>query len=539
MPALRRVDGADGVSLLVPGTASALERLLTPEPERPPVGDPVEFCRDVLGVSPWSMQREVLRKIAETGPDAPRRLALPACHGPGKTALAAWAMAWWLESAPDRFAISSAPTGDQVKGLLWKELNRAHYRGQLRGTITGLTGAGAARWHAGGELIAWGRKPQDLRDPEQARQAFQGAHATGGVLVVLDEATGIPGWLWEGALSLLTNASSRILAIGNPDDPASTFAAKCAPGSGWWVRHVSAFDTPLFTGEPVSEHARAGLVSPEWVRDAEQDYGGKDNPLYQSKVLGRFPDRSDDLVVQPRHIREAWQRDLPGRVPGAYGLDVARSPTGDESALYRNRGGVIRRVDSWRGLPITARAGEPSTVDRVVGYVQATPAVPVVVDTDGLGAGAYDGLRAVDLPSGHTIRAAPFTASGPARRPDRFDSRRSELWWDARKALELGEWDLDPDDEVLAAQLQTPRWWIVRGRIHVETKDELKRRGKPSPDRADAAIMAAIGAPIDLRGVGPMGEGAPKPRPRQNVGGVPAALKVAPGEGARLRDRRM
>lgn len=519
------------------GTADALERRLTPEPERPPIGDPVKWTRERLDLSPWSIQREVMRKLAETGPTAPRRLAVPACHGPGKTAMAAWAAGWWIDSAPigERFVVSAAPTGDQVKGLLWKELNRAHYRGGLPGKITGLTGSGSVRWHVGEELVGWGRKPQDLADPEQARQAFQGIHAPGGVLVILDEATGIPEWLWEAALSLLTNASSRILAIGNPDDPSSTFAAKCEPGSGWWVRHISAFETPLFTGEPVSEAAKAGLVSPEWVRDAEQDYGGADNPLYQSKVLGVFPDRSDTLTISPRFVKRAQLQDLPGRVMGAYGLDVARSPTGDETALYRNRGGVIRLVDSWRGLPITADDDlEDSTVARVDRLTKATPAVPIVVDVDGLGAGAFDGLRA------RKRRAVPFSSAGPARRPDRFDSRRSELWWEARLALERGEWDIDPEDELLAAQLLTPRWWPDgRGRIHVESKDELKRRGKKSPDRADAAIESAFGAPLDLRGTGPMGEGAPPPRPQPRPGGVPTELRVDRGEAKRLRDRPM
>jgi hypothetical protein len=520
------------VSVLVSGFGAAFKRRMTPEPERAVHADPVKHAHEVLRVQPWSVQREVMRAVASG--EGGGRCAVPACHGPGKTALAAWLATWWIDGAPpgDRLVVTSAPTGDQVKGLLWREIAKAHRRGNLPGSITGLKGGGAVTWHIGDEMVAWGRKPQDLSDPDQARQAFSGVHAPGGVLVLLDEATGVPTWLWEAALSLLTNESSRILAIGNPDDPSSTFAEKCAPGSGWWVRHVSAFETPLFTGEAVSEAARRGLVTPKWVENARQDYGGEDNPLYQSKVEGRFPDRSDDLVVQPRHVRRAWELDLPGRARGSFGYDVARSPTGDDSALYRNRGGVLRHVDSWKGLPITAAPGEPSGVDRVAGHVKGTPAVPVVVDADGLGAGAYDGLRALK------INAVPFSAAGPARRPERFDSRRSELWWDARKALELGEWDLDPADEVLAAQLQTPRYWTVRGRIHVETKDELKRRGKPSPDRADAAIMAVFGAPIDLRGEAPMGQRAPKPKGRQRPS-VPEDLRLKRGEGSRLRDRPM
>ncbi len=522
------------MSLLYRGTAAALQRALTPEPERAPIGDPVEWTRDRLSITPWSIQRLIMRKLAETGDDAPRRLGVPACHGPGKTAMAAWIAAWWIDSASapgKRKVISSAPTGTQVATLLWGEISKAHYAGGLPGRITGLSSE-QPRWYIGDELVGMGRKPQDLVDPNQAMQAFQGMHAEEGVLVILDEATGIPGWLWSAALSLLTNAPSRILAIGNPDDPSSTFAEKTAPGSGWWVRHIDAFETPLFTGEPVSARAAASLVSPEWVRDAEQDYGGQDNPLYISKVRGQWPDVADDLVVQPRHIRTAFDLVLPGRARGSFGLDVARSPTGDESALYRNRGGVIRYVDSWKGLPITAETGRESVVTRMENHCLPLPGVPVVIDTDGLGIGAYDGAVAVGL------KAVRFTASGPAHRADRFDSRRSELWWSAREALRLGEWDLDEADEVLAAQLQTPKWWIIRGRIHVETKDELSRRGKKSPDRADAAIIAAFGAPIDLRDLGELGAPAPR-RPRRDAGGVPASMRVRTGETSGIKTRPM
>jgi hypothetical protein len=56
-----------------------------------------------------------------------------------------------------------------------------------------------------------------------------------------------------------------VLAIGNPDDPASHFAQICKPGSGWHVITVSAFDTPADTGEKVPAELLPRLVSPEWV----------------------------------------------------------------------------------------------------------------------------------------------------------------------------------------------------------------------------------------------------------------------------------
>lgn len=538
MPGVWWLDGSAPLTFLIQGTSAALERKMTPEPERPPMGDPAEWARDRLNASLWSVQRMILRKLFEKGPDAPRRIAIPSCHGSGKSFTAGIAAAAWIDSASypgARKVVSTAPTGAQVANILWDGINDLHYRGGLPGKITGIQSE-APRWHIGQTLVGLGRKPQDLTNLDQARQAFQGMHAPEGVLFLIDEATGVPSWLWEAGLSLLTNASSRVLAIGNPDDPSCTFAEKCQPGSGWFVHHISAFDTPLFTGEPISDAAAAGLVSPEWVQDAEQDYGGKDNPLYISKVTGQFPDKSDTLVISPHLVKQAQLRELPGRERGAFGLDVARSPTGDWSALYRMRGGVARLVDKWRGLPITAKPHEDSTVARTYRHVSPTPAVPVVIDTDGLGAGALDGLRAMQDPE---VRPAPFSMAGPARQPERFDSRRSEMWWMARETLHRGEWDLDDADEQLAAELLTPRWWIdARGRIHVETKKELAKRGVRSTDCADAVIMADAGAPIDLTPKGDLGARGHVP-PKKTVGGVPTSLRVRPGETGRIKDRPM
>lgn len=519
------------MSLLVPGTAGAVERRLTPEPERDVPNDPVEWVRQRTDEHPWSRQREWLRSVQTN-----RATALPSCHGPGKTKAGGWLVNWWLDGAPigSRRAVTTAPTGDQVKGLLWKEVAQTKLAAAMPGHITGLKGSGAVRWHVGEVEVAIGRRPQDLTNLDQARQAFSGYHATDGVLVIVDEATGVPEWIWQALTSLLTSDRDRIVAFGNPDDPSSRFAEVCAPGTRWHTIHTSAFECPNFTNEAVPEVVKRATVSKQWVEDAEEDYGGKDNPLYVSKVLGQFPDTSDNLVITPRMIREAWANDLPGSARGAYGLDVARSPTGDESALYRNRGGVVRFIDAWRGLPITAKPGAASTVDRTWGHCKRTPAVPIVVDVDGLGAGAFDGLVAID-----GCKAAPFSSSGPARRKDRFDSRRSELWWEFRGRMLDGSIDLDELDPTLAAQLQTLRWDTRGGRIHVETKDELAKRGKKSPDRADAAIMSVIGEPMNLSDDSPDAEAKRQQRARAAAKRKPDGVRIKRGEGAALRNRPM
>jgi hypothetical protein len=67
-------------------------------------------------------------------------------------------------------------------------------------------------------------------------------------------------------------------------------------------------------------------------------------------------------------------------------------------------------------------------------------------------------------------------------------------FWTLRELFEAGEIDIDPDDDKLAAQLGSIKWTVdSRGRIKIESKDDMRKRGMPSPDRADTVAMAFSG----------------------------------------------
>jgi hypothetical protein len=490
-------------ALLPRGTGDTVARQLTPEPERPVPTDPVEWIRERGGFA-WSKQREILRSVVEH-----HDTYVPSCHSAGKSRVAAEAAAYWIASHPvgEALVVTTAPTDEQVEKVVWKEVGRVKADAGLPGSIAG------ANWHVGPAgartLVGFGVKPQKRVNIEQGMQRMQGHHARY-LLVIIDEATGVEPWIWDAVDSLASNVNARVLAIGNPDDPSSEFGKRCdastgslhKPGERYVTRlgaHVipiDAYATPNFTGERVPEWLREHLVAREYAETMIARHG-EENPLVVSKVRGLFPDRSTYSVISPALIRRAWALVLPGFRRGAYGLDVARSAHGDESALYRDRGGVIRAVDVWRE-PDTTR-----TTERVLRHTQTTPEVPIAVDVDGIGGGVFDllrrGLPDLGMAIGRPRMVVPFSVASPAREPTRFDGRRSEVWWAAREELESGLWDLDPADEDLAAQLTAPRWRVDhRGRIHVESKDELAARGISSPDRADAAIMARFGrSPID------------------------------------------
>jgi hypothetical protein len=458
---------------LPPGTAENVLRRVTPEPERPLPRDPVVWVREELREHLWSDQRALMRAVQEH-----RRVAWKACHGPGKSYSASRLAAWWIEGHPrgEAKVITTAPSGHQVRTILWGEIGRTHDRHGLAGTITR---GQVPEWTINGEVVGFGRKPADYVNPEQARTQFQGSHARY-LLVILDEACGIPLWLWEAIDTLVTNEYGRILAIGNPDDPTTQFEKVCRPGSGWHVLSTSVFATPNFTGERVPEQLREMLPSRTWVEERRQAWG-EDSPLWKSKVLAEFPETADDVVVTPQMVREAHERDLPGLARGRFGMDVARLGP-DETVIYRNRGGVIRLVDAWRKMDTTRSA------IRTANIIDADPAlkyVPMTIDVVGLGAGVFDPL------ANQGYRVHPFNGGEQAREPERYVNRRTEAWWVFRQAMEAGLIDLDPADELLAAQLQQPKWREDAGRrIRLETKEEMAKRGLKSPDRADAAVMA-------------------------------------------------
>jgi hypothetical protein len=458
------------------GTSDVVIREMWPEPS-PYQNDPGNWIRDKLGAFIWSKQQEICDSVATH-----RYTGVKACHGPGKSYTAARVAAWWLDPTVHElgsaFVVTTAPSWPQVQAILWRELRRAHRKAGLPGRIT-LD----CHWYMGEgrsdeELIAMGRKPSDYDE-----NAFQGLHAPH-ILVLIDEASGIPPSLWVAVETLMTSEHSRMLALGNPDDPSSDFAKKCKI----WEREedaevisISAFDTPNFTGEYVPEDVAAAIVTERWVEDRRKDWG-EESILWTSRVLGEFPDLSDDYLFSPAMLQKAYSRNLPGFDKGRYGIDIARKGS-NKSEMYRNRGGMIRHVKSWAKYDTMKSA---DTINHILSEHMVNP-VPAVIDGIGVGAGVYDRLFQL----GHEV--GMFIASMRALNPVKFYNRRAEIYWQFREAMEEGSIDLDEADEKLAGELTSIKYWINgRGQIQLETKEDMEERGVASPDRADACVMSTV-----------------------------------------------
>jgi len=115
------------------------------------------------------------------------------------------------------------------------------------------------------------------------------------------------------------------------------------------------------------------------------------------------------------------------------------------------------------------------------------------VDFTGIGQGMCD--RADELGD---ERITGIRIGEPSSDPETYVNLRAEAWWQLRERFQPdenghAEIDIDPEDDELAAQLgKVKRKPRSDGRIQIESKEEMRRRGMPSPDDADAVVLSFV-----------------------------------------------
>lgn len=446
-----------------PTLAAAIRQRVDSLRPSPWATDPAGWCTH-HGDHLWTAQQAICSSVV-----AHTRTAVQSCHGIGKSFISARLALWWIDSHPPGTAIvvTSAPTYAQVHAILWEEIRKGHRRAKLPGHVLK-----SDEWQLdNGDIAGFGRKPADHDE-----DGFQGIHRRY-VLVILDEACGIPKALFTGAEAIITNTDCRMVAIGNPTDPGTEFGQVCKPGSGWNVIQVSAFDTPNFTGEKIPDSLSSLLISPDWVDDKRRRWG-EDSPLWKSRVLGEFPDVGENTLIHPAWIQAAQDRDLTPTEPSTLGVDVARFGP-DSTVIAHRRGPWARIIDTMGYSKTTTTAGHVARIQHDHGYP--------VAHVDGVGVGG----GVVDILSENGMPVADLQSGGSPSDTARFKNARAEWYWTLRTLFQDGRIDIDPADDDLASQLAQIRYDIdSKGRIVIESKDDMKARGVNSPDRADALMFA-------------------------------------------------
>jgi len=452
---------------------------------------------------------------------------VPSAHDLGKSFLAAAVACQWIEEHElgEAFVVSTAPTAPQVSAVLWREIERLH---RDKGLIGQINMGRIPEWKIGKELVGYGRKPSDYDET-----GFQGIHCRF-PLILVDEAAGIPDQLWTAVDALATNENARVLAIGNPDDSGSRFAAMCFPGSGWNVVRLDGLTSPNFSEAEVRHVSniphRTGdlagymednnipfskekvpydlaqlLLSPLWVAErmltwgVHQDSDGvwQTSPLWDSRVRATFPSESIDTGVIPlpwvQAAVERWHLFKDSGMPveelvgsRVYAADIARYGE-DETAISERIGRTVLKVER------VGHQDTQTTALRLARRMANSGSTFAVVDVIGIGAGVVDRLRE----EGHEVLAynsAAKTSMSDSSGEFTFPNVRSAAWWNLRQMLDPSDPATDlalPDDEYLIADLTAPRWKVGAGaKIYVEPKDDTKKRLRRSPDTGDAVVMS-------------------------------------------------
>ncbi|SCC09100.1 phage terminase large subunit [Snodgrassella sp. R-53583] len=315
----------------------------------------------------------------------------------------------------------------------------------------------------------------------------------------IEEAASITADMWNTLTPTIRTPGSEIWVSFNPknrlDETYQRFVVN--PPSNAVVIKANYYDNPNF---------------PEVLRDEMEADRLHDPDLYRHKWLGEPVADSELAIIKPAWIEAATNAhtrlDLTPAGKRTLGFDVADEGE-DANATVGRHGSIVFSMSEWRGQDVIYSA------DKVYQDALEANIDKVVFDSIGVGAG----VKAQFSRKKGRIQTVGFNAGGKVYKPeslympgkknkDMFANIKAQAWWIVRdrfyktwRAVEHG--DKYPADELISldggikdidylkAELSRPQVdYDQNGRVKVESKKDMKKRGIPSPNRADALIMA-------------------------------------------------
>jgi hypothetical protein len=213
---------------------------------------------------------------------------------------------------------------------------------------------------------------------------------------------------------------------------------------------------------------------------------------YPLTPVEAFMASSFDSFITPDLVLAARKNnDIEPYGPLLIGVDPAGKGA-DSTAIAWRQGHCITKIEKRHGLSTMEVAGWVAKIIR-----DEKPA-KVSIDVGGLGIGIYERLE--EQGHGSVINAVNF--GGKPVEPPPLDekgrpaggplNRRAELYANMKKCLE-GHFSI-PDKDSLHADLCSVGYkFDSAGRLVMESKDDMKRRGMPSPDEGDAMALCFTG----------------------------------------------
>jgi hypothetical protein len=405
----------------------------------------------------------------------------------------------------------TAPTDRQVKNIMMPEVSRLVDRAKQRGIVLPGTVTTDRIRTDNKEWFLTGFKAD-----EQNHEAWSGFHAVH-TMFIITEASGISDNIYNAVEGNL-QGDSRILLVFNPNTTIG-YAARSQKGERWSKFRLNSLTAPNVVERRV---VIPGQVDYAWVQDKLQTWCTpireserqdemddfcfegqwyRPEDLFRTKVLGKFPKVSEDVLIPQQWIEAAQERwrAAGGQDPLQYG--ETRVMGVDVAGMGRDTTCYVEREGAWCSTFDCHNSGGVADHMEVAGQIAARrrrhPLMHVAIDTIGEGAGVYSRCVEVD---GHPeyIISCKYSAGAKDHLDKelrditgeyRFANLRAYLFWCVRDWLnpKNNTGAMLPPDERLLEEATEIRWsFRSDGKIIIEPKDDIKKRLNRSPDRFDA-----------------------------------------------------
>ncbi len=420
---------------------------------------------------PDAWQREQLITIGDklrSGADSgvAIREAVASGHGIGKSALVAWLILWAASTFEDTKGVVTANTETQLKTKTWPELAKWFRLCWFAPKLFDLS-ATAICSKVSGRQKTW--RVDAVPWSERNTEAFAGLHNQGKrILLVFDEASAIPDEIWEVSEGALTDKETEIIwcVFGNPTRNTGRFK-DCFTGKTscrWNTRQIDSRTSSLTNRDQIGQ----------WIADY-----GADSDFVKVRVRGMFPAMSARQFISVADVDAAFGRHLRPEqynfAPKIISVDPAWE--GDDELCIGLRQGLAFKI--LRTLP---KNDNDIQVANIIANIEDEERADAVFIDAGYGTGIVSAGRTL----GRAWQLVWF--SGAPNDPGCLN-KRAEMWKLMRDWLKSG--GAIPADNTLYSDLIGPETvGRMDGKIQIEAKADMKRRGLKSPNRADCLAIS-------------------------------------------------
>ena len=431
------------------------------------IDHPIEFAQDILKVEPTKEQKVVMQDVAES-----QMVSVKSGHGVGKSALESWIIWWYISTRPYPKILCTAPTKHQLHDILWAEVSKWKRNNKSLDNDFEWT---SEKIYLKGSQEEWFAIARTSNKPD----ALQWTHAEH-LLIIIDEASGVPDIVFEPVLGSMSTKDAKLLMCGNPTQIVGFF----------YESHTS--KRSLYKTHTI-DGSKCERVDKNYVQMII-DMFGIDSDVYRVRVAGEFPKANPDSFItlemvntEEKEIKEVYTIDL--------GVDVARFGDDESVVAITLNKEKTDRLETFKHNDTMRLTGQIVNIIKELNNDYPDITIKVKIDCDGLGVGVYDRLTEVISEKGLNAQTVECHFGGKGGKvsydePVEYYNSTGLMWGNLRTKLLNKELSIPNDDELIN-QLTNRKYFIESdGPIRLEKKEDMKKRGVHSPDRADALVLS-------------------------------------------------